>query len=48
MKTDSITIGRDPALTLFVMRGIAERNERDARKKAIIKRIKSILTFQKP
>lgn len=48
MKTDYITIGRDPALTLYVMRGIATRNERNARKKAIIARIKSILTLKKP
>lgn len=36
MKTDHITIGRDPSLTYAILRGIAERNHvRQARRERL-------------
>jgi hypothetical protein len=44
MKT--ITIGRDtPVLTYQMFRSLAERNEREARRKEKVKRIKATLRF---
>lgn len=44
MKT--ITIGREtPALTYELFKALAERNEREAQRKAKIERIKARITF---
>lgn len=46
MKT--ITIGRDtPILTYQIFRSLAERNEREAQRKAKIERLKATLRFWK-
>lgn len=41
--TDNITIGRDPFLTLFIIRSVAARKDRDDKRKAFIRK----LTFWK-
>jgi hypothetical protein len=44
MKT--ITIGREtPALTYELFKALAERNEREAQRKARVERIKSLVCF---
>ena len=40
-QTDSITIGRNPVLTYRIVTGIAAREAKTARRRALIKRILS-------
>ena len=47
MKTDLITIGRNPSLTMKVVNGIAERERQKQKKKQIAQRIIGFIPFLK-